>query len=106
MGRPGLEQLMLREPSCEDRSRTSSQRPCRNPCIRSAPRPDVIVWTLTALAIWILSYRIACINWRLYRITGHWPVAKVCDFAQPKPMRIPSTPVFAFSSTPPGSSVT
>ena len=39
-------------------------------------------------------------------ITGHWPVANVCDFAQPRPMRMPSTPVLASSSTPPGSSVT
>ena len=40
--------------------------------------------TLTALAIWILSCRIAIISCRLYRSTGHWPVWKERDFAQPE----------------------
>ena len=30
--------------------------------------------TLTAFAICTLSYRMAVISWRLYRITGHCPV--------------------------------
>ncbi len=31
-------------------------------------------------------------SWRLYFITGHWPVVKTCDFAQPRPMRMLSDP--------------
>src|SRR5205807_448666 len=48
---------------------------------------------LTAFAILILSLRIACMRARLYFITGVWPVVKVWDFAQPRPMRILSEPI-------------
>ena len=34
---------MLREPSCEDRSRTSSRRPCRNLCSRVGASSSVMV---------------------------------------------------------------
>ena len=63
-------------------------------------------FAFTALAIWTISLRIADISCRLYRFIGHWPVAKDSDFAQPKPIRSPKTPDFAFLSIPPGSSVT
>ena len=43
---------------------------------------------LTAFAICTLSCRIAIISWRLYRMTGHWPVVNDSDFAQPRPMRM------------------
>ncbi len=46
------------------------------------------------------------ISWRLYRMTGHCPVVKTCDLAQPSPMRMLRLPLLAASSTPPGSSVT
>src|SRR5207249_5595675 len=56
-----------------------------------------------SFAILILSWRIACMRARLYFITGVWPVVKVWDFAQPRPMRILSEPIWASLSTPPGS---
>src|SRR4029453_9512578 len=58
------------------------------------------------LAICTLSWRIAIISCRLYFITGHWPVVKECDLAQPSPIRIDSDPTLAGSSTAPGSPVT
>jgi hypothetical protein len=61
---------------------------------------------LTALAIWILSCRIAIISCRLYFITGHCPVVKDSDFAHPVPRLIDRDPFFAASSTAPGSPVT
>jgi hypothetical protein len=61
---------------------------------------------LTFLAICTLSWRIAIISWRLYFITGHWPVVKEWDLAQPSPIRIDSDPTLAGSSTAPGSPVT
>ena len=39
-------------------------------------------------------------------MTGVWPVTNVWDFAQPRPKRIFSVPIFASSSTAPGSPVT
>src|SRR5690606_2005022 len=61
---------------------------------------------LTALAMWILSLRIACMRPRWYVITGVWPVTKVSAFAQPVPKSIDRAPRWAASSTPPGSPVT
>ena len=45
-------------------------------------------------------------SWRLYFITGHWPVCSEWLLAQPRPMRMPSMPVLALCSFAPGSSVT
>ena len=61
---------------------------------------------LTFLAMWTLSCRMAIIRPRLYFITGHWPVVKLSDFAQPVPRLSDSEPFLAASSTPPGSPVT
>ena len=44
-----------------------------------------ITVALTLLAICTLSCRIAIISCRLYFITGHWPVVKEWDLAQPSP---------------------
>src|SRR5450759_3110428 len=61
---------------------------------------------LTFLAICTLSCRIACISPWWYFMTGHWPVVNDSDLAQPRPSRIDRAPIFALSSTPPGSPVT
>ncbi|MDT4890337.1 hypothetical protein FQZ97_1271650 [compost metagenome] len=61
---------------------------------------------LTFLAMCILSCRIAIISPRLYFITGHCPVVKLSDFAQPVPRLSERAPFLAASSMPPGSPVT
>src|SRR5690625_5157450 len=61
---------------------------------------------LTALAMWIRSWRIACMRPRWYFITGVCPVTKDSALAQPVPNSIDSAPRWAASSTPPGSPVT
>ncbi|MCY1186163.1 hypothetical protein D9M73_270030 [compost metagenome] len=62
--------------------------------------------TPTMSAILMRSHMMACISWRLYFITGVWPVWKLWDFAQPRPKRMLRLPILAAASTAPGSSVT
>jgi hypothetical protein len=49
-----------------------------------------MTFTFTALAICILSHRIACISCRLYFIIRHCPVANTGDRTQPSPVGIPN----------------
>jgi hypothetical protein len=67
---------------------------------------SAITVAFTAFAMCALSFRIICIRPWWYFITGHCPVVKLCDFAQPRPIRIDSEPSLAASSTAPGSPVT
>jgi len=45
-----------------------------------------MTFTFTALAICILSHRIACISCRLYFTIRHCPVVNTGDYAQPSPI--------------------
>lgn len=49
-----------------------------------------MTFTCTALAICILSHRIACISCRLYFIIRHCPVVNTGDCTQPSPIGIPN----------------
>ena len=91
---------------CADRARTCGRRPSRTPRSPSARRSRPMTVAFTASPMCTLSARIAFIRPRWYCITGHWPVVKACDLAQPRPSRIDSEPIFAASSTAPGSPVT
>jgi hypothetical protein len=53
--------------------------------LRGASSSGIASAALTARAMWTLSCRMAIIDWRLHFMTGHRPVVKDFDFAQPVP---------------------
>ena len=59
---------------------------------------QVMTVALTALAMWMRSWRIAIIKPRLYFMTGVWPVNNAWDLAHPRPKRMLRLPFLAAAS--------